>query len=203
MGLAAVGWGFPWPTGADIVVFRRPVKVSNHVKYVVCIPGTSFKGALRSAASRIARAYKFSSCEGSCDGNLCDVCRLFGIPEMKSSSQLKVSDFYADDARTLTLTRIRIDDRLQKVAENALFTQECLFPGTTFTGEIEFSEDIEKNLVKLLLLGLAELRLGRLGRSSIFDLRIRNPETLRGILDDDKWIHLLEDLGRWIWSEIS
>ncbi|MEM0241409.1 MAG: RAMP superfamily CRISPR-associated protein [Candidatus Nezhaarchaeales archaeon] len=202
IGLAGVGWGFPWPTGADIAVFRRPVKTDGGVKYVMCIPATSFKGALRSAASRVARAYNFSSCGGICRSDLCDVCRLFGAPGMKAPSKLRVSDFYSDNAESFILTRIRINDSSYRVEKGGLFTEEYLLPGAIFTGEIDLPDDLDQNLIKLLLIGLAELRLGRLGRGFPFDLKICEPKSLEKIIDDAKWIGLLEDLGRWLWDEV-
>ncbi|MCS7132729.1 MAG: RAMP superfamily CRISPR-associated protein [Aigarchaeota archaeon] len=210
VGLASVGWGFPWPTGADIAVFRRPLRDGGNIRYLICIPATSVKGALRSAASRIAKAYDFRSCEGTnpedmletCGANPCDVCKLFGLPGMNAPSKIRVSDFYSENAKTSILTRIRIDDSSHQVAEGALFTEECLLPNVVFSGEVEVPDDLERDLIKLLLLAFAELRIGRIGRGSLMDLRIEEPEEIREKLDDEKWLNLLKDLGRWLWSEI-
>ena len=206
IGLASIGWGISWLSGADVPIFRRPIRLGESIRYEVVIPGSSFKGALRSAAYRIAEAYGFRSCGGRwCDKkNPCDVCALFGVSGNSIPSALKVSDFKPKTrAETLIVNRIRIDDSSMNVSEGGLFSEEYLPPGIEFSGMLELSGGvISQDLAGLLLLSLAELRLGRLGRHSLFDLRIDEDEEFSELVSGSKYSELLDDLRRWLWSEV-
>lgn len=222
LGLATVGWSHPMALEADIP-FSRMASVTESSredpKFTIYIPGSSFKGALRSSASRIAHAYGFTSCgavrpeaieraHGS--GSACDVCRLFGYPkaryfdathpEVRGSSPLIISDLKPLKApETTVATKIRVEDSTLKVARGALFRVEHVLPTTEFKGEIWVLTS-ERELLGLLLLAMANFRLSSFGRRSIADLRVENVEELEKYLDS-KWLPLLSDLKRWLWDE--
>lgn len=194
VGLLSVGWSHPTAMEVDIP-FTREVATNwsrdegrfkpNHILY---IPGSTFKGALRSSAVRIASAYGFSSC-GMIEprmiakaheemGEPCDVCQLFGCPGLPIRSPLMVSDFQPiKSIHTTSVTRVRIDDRSLKVAAGALFSTEHVTPDAEFLGKIRVS-NIDARLLGLLLLSLAELRLGRFGRRSLVDIKLENCKKL-------------------------
>lgn len=203
VGLLTVGWSHPSAMGVDIPFVKMPATESGS-EWSYYIPASSFKGALRSAASRIAAPYGFTSCgeikpERLERGDaLCDVCKLFGTvdgkkPKIYFSALLPLQPIKGSP---LLLTQTRIDDRSQTVAEMALYTREALEPSVEFTGSIKFLE----RLHPLLLLALAELRLGRFGRSSLIDVKLEGVDRLRGEVDS-RWASLLDELGRWLWLE--
>ncbi|NHV98441.1 MAG: hypothetical protein HA496_02200 [Thaumarchaeota archaeon] len=208
IGLMCVGWSHPSAAGCDIPFTRVLRKKGREYSYEIYIPGSSFKGSLRSATSRIATPYGFKSCgeispEGieraHSSGGVCDVCELFGYPKGSVPSKLLVSDFEpVNHMQMFEMTRVRIDDQSMKAAEGALFTLEYVPPGSVFSGNISVREE-NPRLLGLLLLGLAELRIGRFGRASIIDLMIEDEAPLREKLERD-WLVLLEDLRRWLWE---
>ena len=199
--LLCVGWSHPLALGPDVPFARRRTEKG----YEAFIPGSSFKGALRSSASRIAKAYSFSSCgevrpelihKG--DSNVCDVCELFGIPGSRVPSTLIVSDLNPlNEVEFIPLTRIRLEDISLKAAEGALFTTEYC-PCAEFKGMLTLRRGANR-LLGLLLVSLAELRLGRFGKSSIIDLKIEKDRELREVLDP-RWHPLLDELEEWLWS---
>jgi CRISPR/Cas system CSM-associated protein Csm3 (group 7 of RAMP superfamily) len=208
VGLFCIGWAHPTALGLDIPFIRGTREGGTLSIY---IPGSSFKGALRSAASRLAEAYGFKSCgevrpERIKDVHesvgVCDVCKLFGYPQSRSHSPLIISDLEAvNDVRTLTMTRVRINDESLKSAEGALFTIEYVPPGTEFIGNVTVL-DAEQRSLALLLLALAELRLGRFGRSGVVDVKIENGSRLEETLHDTQWLNLLNELRRWLWDGV-
>jgi len=222
VGLATVGWSTPSALGVDVPVARKLIRKMSGEEYRVYVPGSSFKGALRSATSRVAEAYGFTSC-GFIDPTMimeahrlrgvCDVCRLFGYPLRSIGGLVSVSDLeLQDDARrslTMRITRTKLDDTSLKVEEGALYTSEHTFPDIEFKGfiEINFEEDetvsaAETDMIGLVLLGLAELRLGRFGRRSLIDIKLEDVEEIEKKLDGTKWSSLLDDLRRWVWTGI-
>jgi len=216
--LFTVGGGIPDVMGADII-YSKKARVSSsdsselksELEYVYYIPGSSIKGVLRTAASKIASAYGFSACgkirpehiESSHGGGLCDVCKLFGYPgkDFSAASPLFVSDFdLINEAKSMIVTRVALDDKTLTAMEGALYSVEHLLPGAEFEGELRIAEH-SKSLLPLLLLAIAELRTGRLGRSSICDAKIIDD----GALDTNvgpKWLPLLQELRNWLWEGI-
>jgi len=220
VGLATVGWSTPSALGVDIPVAKKLVRRMGEVEYRVYVPGSSFKGALRSAASRIAEAYSFTSC-GFIDPEMineahrlrgvCHVCRLFGYPSGGAGGLASVSDLELQDdverSLPIRLTRTKLEDVSLKVEEGALYTTEHIPPDMEFKGfiEINFEKDeamdvAETDMLGLLLLSLAELRLGRFGRRSLIDIRIEDSEEIEKRLNGTRWGSLLDDLRRWIWT---
>jgi len=220
VGLATVGWSAPSALGVDIPVAKKLIKKIDGEDYRIYVPGSSFKGALRSATSRVAEAYGFTSCgfiepamikAAHNHKHVCHVCRLFGYPLRGVGGWVSVGDFeLQDDARrdpVMRITRTRLNDASLKVEEGAIYTSEHILPGIEFKGFIEVNFEREENMdideadmLGLILLGLAELRLGRFGRRSLIDIKLEDVEELEKKLDGTKWSSLLDDLKRWIWS---
>lgn len=203
VGLLTVGGSHPELAGADIAFVTTLVDGRE----VVYVPASSLKGALRSAASRVAESYGFTSCgqtnpelirRAHSGRGVCDVCRLFGAPSRNPSQLLFFDDLMPEGegvSRHL-ITRVRIDDRSLRVAEGGLFTSEAVSTGE-FSGQIRYTEE-SVGLLPLLLLGVAELRLDRLGRRSSVDLRLDATDQLRRDLGQE-WHALLEALEGWLW----
>ena len=190
VGLGCVGSSYRGILGPDIEFYRK----GN----TVCIPGSSLKGALRSSAARIAEPYKFSSCGQVRPEKMqpCDVCELFGFPN--SLPNLMVSDLEPRASpRTIMVTRVKLDDRSLKAEEGGLYTQEHAY-ATEFTGEVIVLKP-DQRLLGLLLLSVAELRLGRVGRDTLLDLKLENTEALEGKVDG-QWMPLLNELKEWLWG---
>ncbi len=209
IGLTSVGWSHPSALGIDIPFARRGmVAGGNIVRYELYIPGSSFKGALRSAASRVADAYGFRSCKEVKPEaiehvhrlqGICDICELFGYPKNNAPSTL-ISDLEPiNPIDKLEITRVRIYDHSLKAAEGALFTSEYVVSKSIFRGSLTVTE-VKQNLLGLLLLSMAELRMDRFGRSSLVDLRISDTEVLEERLSETTWLTLVDDLKGWLWG---
>lgn len=217
VGITLIGWNYPSIFDVDLPFMRKIVKVPSpsggkNIEMQIYIPGSSFKGALRSAASRVASSYGFTSC-GQVEPSLievahrkygvCDVCKVFGYPGNSTASPITVSDLNpVNDVRTFNVTRTRIEDRSLKVAEGSLYTYEHIDDRVEFRGYIQISLR-DPNTVGLILLALAELRLGRIGRSSHFDFMVEESIELKQVLSGSRWASLLEDLGRWLWIGVD
>lgn len=215
--LFTIGQGVPDVLGADIV-FSKKMKITAYVdgeaqtQYVVYVPGSSFKGAWRTATSRIAESYGFKSC-GEIDperisdahrnlGRTCDVCILFGQPGSPfDASKVMVGDFEpAGETPTDIVVRVSLDNKTQNAREGALYSMEHVLPGAEFLGEIRVLDEA-KNLLPLLMLGLAELRTGVLGRRSLVDIRLEDNGLLNGLVGKE-WLPLLEGLRKWLWEGV-
>jgi len=215
--LFTIGQGVPDVLGADIV-FSKKMKITAYVdgeaqtQYVVYVPGSSFKGAWRTATSRIAKSYRFESC-GEIDperisrahrklGRTCDVCILFGQPGSPfDASKVMVGDFEpVGETPTDIVVRVSLDDKTQTAREGALYSMEHVLPGAEFLGEVRILDEA-KNLLPLLMLGLAELRTGVLGRRSLVDIRLEDNGLLNGLIGSE-WLPLLEGLRKWLWEGV-
>jgi CRISPR/Cas system CSM-associated protein Csm3 (group 7 of RAMP superfamily) len=209
--LLTVGWGVPDVLGADIVHVRKLRVEGGRASEALYIPGSSVKGALRTAASRVAAAYGFTSCGETRPeliakahaGGPCDVCRLFGYSgdDPSAASRVWVSDFNpVGEPRTVTVVRVGLDDRTLRVREGVLYSMEHLLPGSEFEGEVRV-DDSARNLVPLLLLAIAELRTGRFGRRSVVDARVVDGGALDGAVEA-RWRPLLGELRSWLWEGV-
>lgn len=210
--LLTVSGGVPELFGADVAFMRAP---NASGKYKLYVPGSSVKGALRSAASRIAKQYGFESCgevepgriARAHDKGICDVCALFGYPNMLGGerSPLTVSNFeLTEDSdskdKLISVTHVSIDEKRAVARKWALYVAEYVVPGVSFRGYISVDPTL-KNLLPLLLLAIAELRTGRFGRRSIVDARIVD----NGELDkhiNQEWRGLLKSLREWLWTSL-
>ena len=206
VGLLTVGWSHPSGMGIDIPFVKMPITAPKGSDWSYYIPASSFKGALRSASTRIAAPYGFTACgeikpEGLERGDhLCDVCNLFGTVD-KKTPKLYFTDLLPSQhpkGSSLLLTHTRIDYKSQTVAERGLYTREALESSVEFTGSIKYLDP--EGLHPLLLLALAELRLGRFGRGSLIDIKLEEVDKLRGEVNS-RWAPLLDGLGRWLWLE--
>jgi len=209
--LLTVGWGVPDVLGADIVHVRKLRVEEGEASEVLYIPGSSVKGALRTAASRVAAAYGFTSCgetrpeliAKAHTGGPCDVCRLFGYPgdDPSAASRVWVSDFNpVGEPRTVTVVRVGLDDRTLTAREGVLYSMEHLLPGSEFEGEVRV-DDSARDLIPLLLLAIAELRTGRFGRRSVVDARVVDGGALDGAVEA-RWRPLLGELRSWLWEGV-
>jgi len=201
--------------GADITFARLYSRGKNGGTQVVYyIPASSFKGALRSAASRVAASYtsgKFTSCgqvepklieqaHRSIPGNagLCSICRLFGSPGLTNTPSVFFEDLLPiGGGEASVITRSRIEDSSLRVMEHGLYKSEAV-SDMEFKGKIYYVDEV-KELLPLLLLGLAELRLDRFGRRSAIDIRIAETGDLKHDLEKE-WHGLLAGLEEWLWS---
>ncbi|MEM2480883.1 MAG: RAMP superfamily CRISPR-associated protein [Candidatus Hadarchaeales archaeon] len=189
LGLFTVGGGAVEVFGPDVPFIKERGKIF--------IPGSTFKGLLRSAASRVAQMYGFSCCGGIRPEELCgscDVCKLFG--SVNSQGKVIVGNLEAVGHTLLWLTRVRIDDESNKAEEGGLFTQEHS-SGGSFSGRIRVMEDVRG--LGLLLLALAELRTGRAGRKSLLDVRISETAGLREKVEE-RWRKLVDGLEKFLWE---
>ncbi|MCS7098690.1 MAG: RAMP superfamily CRISPR-associated protein [Candidatus Methanomethyliaceae archaeon] len=201
--LLCIGWSHPSIFGPDIPFIRE---LNSNGKMRIYIPASSFRGALRSSAIKLAENYGFKSCgeirpeliedRHNRMGGKCDVCDLFGEP--MNISSLIVSNFEPiKDIKSLILTRIRLEDNSLKVSEEALFKVEYIPVGSEFLGNIKLINPTQKRAA-LLLIALAGLRIGRFGRgSNPIDIRIENTEKIEALLGD--WYDLLNELKGWLW----
>ena len=207
LGLATVGWSHPVAAKADVIFARR---YDHKGGYIIYIPGSSFKGALRSSASRIAEVYGFRSCgetlanrlhkQGEVDLNTCAVCHVFGYPG-SGFSRIVVDDFIPDgkEVRVSRITHVGLDDASLTKSEHKLYTVEVVPPNTIFKGSIEVEDALEGGGLKLLILALAELRLGRIGKNTMVDLRIdQGLEVLDEVLGSET-ARPFKGLGEWAW----
>lgn len=196
VGLATVGGGILTVFGPDI-----PLMLKRGKPY---IPGSTFKGALRSAASRIAEAYGYRACgeinpERLRQCGSCDVCRLFGSPRV--SSGLFASDFEPiGETRTMVVTRVRIEDRTEKAEEGGLYKQEHVWKAE-FGARIRIVGKLKENprLLALLLLALAELRTGRIGRKTLLDVKLEDADDLLAKLENPMK-EVAEELKKYLWE---
>jgi len=96
---------------------------------------------------------------------------------------------------------VRLDDKSQKAAYRALYTTEHYHRDIEFHGKINIVRDLNPDLIGLLLLSLAELRLDRFGRSSIIDLKLEGTEKLEEKLSE-RWFSLLNELKGWLYENM-
>jgi len=195
--------------GPDVPFVRLYLVEGDSRTRSIYIPGSSFKGALRSAASRVAEAFGLYSCgeveperikEAHKNVDMCHVCELFGAP-YGASSKIFVDDLLPVTKKPLLLsvTRVRIDDAAGNAVEGGLYTIEHVLRGQEFSGYIRLIR-FDRALLKLLLLALAELRFGRVGRSGVVDIKISDTSLLRNAASGDELlIRLIESLERWAW----
>ncbi|MCS7113725.1 MAG: CRISPR-associated RAMP protein Csx7 [Nitrososphaerota archaeon] len=158
----------------DLPVLRAP----DDTPY---IPGSSFKGKIRSEAEKIARAVGLYVCtppdvKNMCgtlkksEEELCIVCRIFGTAGVRISraSKVKFRDAYPEGGveRMLVRTGIAMDRERESVYGQALYTIEAVPKGTRFRFEIvaENLADEEFRLFKAALKSVADTWLG--GQSS-------------------------------------
>lgn len=158
------------------------------------IPGSSIKGAMRTAISKAIEEGEvtgYTSCGEIEPSKMkdCDVCRVFGYPNHEGI----VNVHGVVVKPKAVLTRVAIDDRTLKAKKGSLFKQEVLKPGTEFEFLVEVKDNATCREIKLVLLSLFYLRLWKLGRGGMIDLKVE--EFPQGCDFSD-----LESLKRWLWE---
>ena len=145
------------------------------------IPGSSFKGVLRTAAERTAHIFNMQPCflqKGECEppkasnvANLseealfdliysksCPICQTFGGKGVASKVTIHNVYFHTESN---TQTRVRTSNAINRetgTAKNgALFTYEYVLPNETCTLVID-AENMDENNLQVLSLALAQLR---------------------------------------------
>lgn len=132
--------------GTDLPLLR------DHEGHPV-IPGSSFKGVLRSAGERLLRTVDPQVCDplrAPCvnateeldpsvlEERLCRVCRLFG--SQQRAGRIQVGDLVAREARTLVRDGVAIDRRELKAAEGLKYDYEVVAAGAAFTGRLRLDD---------------------------------------------------------------
>ncbi|MCC6222192.1 MAG: CRISPR-associated RAMP protein [Thermoleophilia bacterium] len=119
------------------------------------IPGSSLKGALRSAAEHLLRPLGSNlACDVVSDrclqsvrgreptgeelASLCSLCRLFGNPYR--AGRLVLEDLVADDKRTIVRDGVAIDRRELKQAGSLKYDYEVAPPDSRFGGRIRIDD---------------------------------------------------------------
>lgn len=131
------------------------------------IPGSSFKGVLRSAAERLLRgirndlacdvlsnsarclAGKRSASPGDLE-RLCWTCRIFGHP--LKAGRLVAFDLMADSTATVIRDGVAIDRAELKAKDGAKYDYEVAPPGTLFRGRLRLDDPEPGDLGLLLTL---------------------------------------------------
>ncbi|QOJ79812.1 hypothetical protein IG193_08700 [Infirmifilum lucidum] len=170
------------------------------------VPPSTIKGSMRTAVTAL-----LPDCYTACGeveprlirlrhgkmGGPCDVCKLFGYPDSPGRVYVTVE---SQPGEFHLLSRVSIDDERWVAEEKKLFSQQVIKPGETIVVSVAMDtrglgQDEEERLVRLLLYSLHALRLWRLGRGAMVDLRVRSHD-----LPEDKYGDLLEPLKRWLWE---
>lgn len=155
------------------------------------IPSSTIKGVLRTAINFfLPEGEGFTSCRqiepdlitASHGEKPCDVCMLFGYPG--SPEGLVNVEVKTKIEEKFVLTRVKINDKTNTAEKEALFSQEVIKPQTTFHFNVYYNGDKKDRLFKLLLYSLLALRLWRIGRNSMVDLRVKRAEELEA---NGKW----------------
>ncbi len=200
--LLTVGAPYSVSGGVDVATIRIGGKV--------LIPGSSFKGAMRTAAHLAASRVGMTSCGEIEPGRTsakheemngpCDVCKIFGRPglPLRASSAIRVTDLRPSvDVPVIPITRASIDPKRGKVQEGRLFTTEVIPLCTTFEGKI-FVREIDH--LKLVLASLDSLRVVGIGKGALVDVKASvNPEPDVAELGEEA-TKLLSSLKEWGWG---
>ncbi|MEM4328618.1 MAG: RAMP superfamily CRISPR-associated protein, partial [Candidatus Caldarchaeum sp.] len=159
VGLFSLGFTHPRALGPDVSFAAKPVLLNGKTSYIPYIPGSSVKGALRSAATRIAghdpqalhaqaNTLGFTSCNESLSKLMreCDVCNLFGKPGI-IYPKVFFGDFNCEKPpKPRVLTKVGIEDKSSTASEHALYSIEYITPQTIFKGEISYMRLTEREM---------------------------------------------------------
>ncbi len=197
LNLLTVGMGRPVEFGVEVPFYRTLYYDSNgRFSDVIIIPGSTIKGALRSASIRVAWILDLYAVPEIKPDVLSsendDVSKLFGAPNAPTTGKIIVSDARIEPMHLIRRTRIRINRKKNIVEEGALFTEENLPIRARISFEIDALELSEKE-VDLLLLSLLELAYNGLGRGGL--LRVERIECVKGKIPDTSVSKLLKEAG--------
>lgn len=178
--------------------------LTDNPLHPMVVPPSSIKGTLRTAISNfLPKGY--TSCNGTSPEEImkaheregvCDVCKLFGYPNHESDC-IKIEVVGAQKLDRLIVTRVSINDKTQTAEKGKLFSSEAVKPLSEFEVKIYFNEKCGDRLLKLLLYSLLALRLWRLGRNAMIDLKL----VYEGSPKDDEMRVLLDRLSNYLWGE--
>jgi len=206
-GLFLVGESTPTSAFVD-VSFNKVIRSTGGEEgggeeYV--INGSSFKGWLRSAITRISKELlNIDTCKYD-DCGYCTVCRIFGFSGNGGKSMLVVSNFHPESKpETVALTHVSLSSKTLTTREHALYSVEYVTPETTFVGYLQIeNRDSDSFLhdLKTILAGLSFLRSDRAGRHGVVDVKIMNGDALRKEVQmDEETQILLSNLEKWGWD---
>ena len=134
---------------ADIIQLRR----INNSRKEVCIPATSFKGALRSSAIQIAHfitndknyCTNIDTAQLCSSGKRCIICSIFGANN--TPSKIICEDCYpikAKDFKTQVFTQTSIDRKRGRSKKGALFMKEQIPPEIKFETSL-YGHNLDNN----------------------------------------------------------
>ncbi len=171
--------------GTDLPVLRTPSGDP-------LVPGSSFKGVLRSAAERLLRGRGLRACDplqDPCLGDrrdisptdleqgLCWTCQLFG--SRHKASRVWVGDLVAVGGRTFVRDGVAIDRGELKAAEGLKYDYEVVAPGTVFRGQLRIDDPEDGDLGLLLslldLLDAGMVTVGGGASRGLGRVRLRRP----------------------------
>ncbi|MHA1250707.1 MAG: RAMP superfamily CRISPR-associated protein [Candidatus Helarchaeota archaeon] len=171
-----------------------------------CIPGSTFKGLLRSSAIEIA--HFILGHENYCktvdlkelykDKQICEVCYLFGAGN-NSSSKIICEDLFPITATDIIsqYTHIRIDKKTGVIEKGALFTREQIIPGVEFQGKLylhDLTIDKDNKLILLLFASLNNLNFRSFGNGNgLLDIKIKKIKNLQ--IEDEILKKIIEQMS--------
>ncbi|QIW22830.1 hypothetical protein EWF20_00730 [Sulfolobus sp. S-194] len=171
------------------------------------LPPSTVKGVLRTSISNyLPKGY--TSCrkiepneikEAHKDGNVCDVCKLFGYPDYKDSGCFALT-VKVPEVKKYRITRVKIYDKTQTSEEGSLFTQEIIPPNTEFEIEVHYRDICGEKLLKLLLYSFLSLRFWRIGRNAMVDVKLKDDICVK-IKCDQEMKEIVSSLSEYLWGD--
>ena len=153
--LMTVGMGQPIYFGIDIPFYRQVILDNNNRSTLqIVIPGSTIKGALRTAAIRIAWMLNLKAAPSIRPEELRQeiddaIIALFGGPgdaHKWRTSKIFVGNADISIERPIRRSRIKINRKTLKVGERALFTEEVIPIHSEISFEIEAVQLSEKEV---------------------------------------------------------
>jgi CRISPR/Cas system CSM-associated protein Csm3 (group 7 of RAMP superfamily) len=181
---------------ADICFMKT--RYRGEVKLI--IPGSTFKGVLRTSLVRTAELLGYQGVEKSVypsrvGGPEDLVCKIFGRPH-GPASKVSVKSIYLPNT-VQRLTHVKIKDSCRVAEQGGIFTAEYLPIGMDFDVVIR-GEELTMEEAEALFVALANLRWERIGRAGIIDIGIdvRKSEIPEMLVKGSEIInHIVEVMG--------
>ena len=171
------------------------------------LPTSTIKGVLRTAVHNYL-PNGYSSCgriepeeikKAHKGKGPCDVCTLFGYPDYRDSGCFTLT-VDVPSVKKYKVTRVKIDDKTQRSEEGALFTQEVVSPNTEFEVTVYFRDSCGEKMLKLLLYSVLALRLWRIGRNAMVDVKLKD-DICRKVKCDQEMKDIVSSLSEYMWGE--
>jgi len=167
-----IGGSYPVKSRADIPVLRT----YKNGKLLFYIPGSTIKGVLRTSLIRVAHLIGYRSVSPYVSPELLResglediVVKIFGGPGDRYS-KIVVEPAYIDSDSQI-ITHISINEKLGVVEAGALYTIEYLPVGVEFSTNVHcYGFDVR--MARALLVAISALRLMRIGRGGLVDVKI-------------------------------